>query len=114
MSQPASDVLQAFGISTQPVPIAGGRGLCFKAGDTILRPSDDDQEAEYVGALCHSITALQPTNYRVSEPITSKLGYVYKGWTAWTFLPGKSEPNLEAILGACRDFHSDIAKLSTE
>jgi uncharacterized protein (TIGR02569 family) len=114
MTQPASDVLEAFGISTRPVPVAGGRNLCFKAGDIILKPSDDDQEAEYVGSLCHSIAALQPTNYYVPEPITSQLGYVYKGWTAWTFLPGKSEPNLEAILEACRGFHADTATLSTE
>jgi uncharacterized protein (TIGR02569 family) len=114
MIQPTSDVLEAFGISSEPVPIAGGRGLCFRAGDRILRPSDDDQEAEYVGSLCHSIAALQPTKYHVPEPIASRVGYVYKGWTAWTFLPGKSKPNLEAILEACRDFHADTAKLSTE
>ncbi|KAM5342107.1 hypothetical protein ACJ41O_015138 [Fusarium nematophilum] len=116
MAQFPPGVLEAFGIKTPPVSIDGGRGLCFQAGDTILKPSDDDDEAEWVASLSESITALEPTAYRTPSPIRSQNGYVYKGWTAWTFLPGNSamEPDFEAILTVGRAFHADLARLSLE
>ncbi|WAO97193.1 Hypothetical protein NCS54_01490700 [Fusarium falciforme] len=112
--QPTEDVLEAFCISTPPVPINGGRGLCLRAGDTILKSSDDDEESEWVGTFCESITAPESSEYRTPRPIRSEHGFVYKGWTAWTFLPGKWEPNFEAILKACHSFHADVAKLGLE
>ncbi|KAF4459516.1 ribosomal L1, partial [Fusarium albosuccineum] len=113
---PPSNVLQAFGITTTSVPVAGGRGLCFQSGNIILKPSDNDKEAEWVGNLCESIQALQPTEYRTSRPIrslSSEHEYVVDGWTAWTLVNGSVAPadSLEASLMACRAFHADIAKL---
>ncbi|KAL6365663.1 hypothetical protein LRP88_01664 [Fusarium phalaenopsidis] len=116
MTQPSPRVLEAFSILAEPVPIDGGRGLCFQAGNVVLKPSDDDQEAEWVAGLCESIMAKAPSGYRISRPIRSQHGFVFEGGTAWALVPGRSAPasNFEAILKACRAFHADIAIICTE
>ncbi|KAM6525770.1 hypothetical protein FALCPG4_011305 [Fusarium falciforme] len=116
MTQPSPQVLEAFSTSGEPVPIDGGRGLCFQAGNVVLKPSDDDQEAGWVAELCESIMAKAPPGYRISRPIRSPHGFVFEGWTAWALVPGRSVPasNFEAILKACRAFHADTATICTE
>lgn len=116
MTQLPSRVLETFSILAEPVPIDGGRGLCFQAGNVVLKPSDDDQEAEWVAELCESIMAKAPSGYRISRPIRSPHGFVFEGWTAWALVPGRPAPesNFEAILKACRAFHADIATVCTE
>ncbi|KAH6880698.1 phosphotransferase family protein [Thelonectria olida] len=118
MSRPPSDVLQAFGVTTEPVPIDEGRGLCFRAGGTVLKPSDDDEVAEGIARLTESLIALQPTEYRLSKPIKPRDhdGFVYKQWTAWTFLEGEAVPvgNFDKILKACRALNRDLATLHKE
>ncbi|KAM0433512.1 hypothetical protein ACHAPT_004392 [Fusarium lateritium] len=116
MAQPLPKVLDAFSISDHPVPIEGGRGLCFQAGNVVLKPADDDQEAEWIADLCGSIMENGPSRYRTSRPIRSSQGFVFEGWTAWTLVPGRAGPatNFEAILKACRSFHADLAGLCTQ
>ncbi|RSL56797.1 hypothetical protein CEP54_008633 [Fusarium duplospermum] len=116
MKEPSPQVLEAFSIDSEPGPIDGGRGLCFQAGNIVLKPSDDDQEAEWVAELCESTMAKSPSGYRISRPIRSPHGFVFEGWTAWTVVPGRAAPasNFGAILKACRAFHVDIATLCTE
>ncbi|KAH7232064.1 hypothetical protein MRS44_009565 [Fusarium solani] len=116
MTQLPSRVLETFSILAEPVPIDGGRGLCFQAGNVVLKPSDDDQEAEWVAELCESIMAKAPSGYRISRPIRSPHGFVFEGWTAWALVPGRPAPesNFAAILKACRAFHADIATVCTE
>ncbi|RMJ19344.1 hypothetical protein CDV36_000967 [Fusarium kuroshium] len=116
MEKPSPKVLEAFSIDGEPVPIDGGRGLCFQAGNMVLKPSDDDQEAEWVAGLCELVMAKDPSEYRISRPIKSPHGFVFQGWTAWTLVLGRAalEPNFGAILKACRSFHDDLATLYAE
>ncbi|KAM0550594.1 hypothetical protein ACHAPJ_008852 [Fusarium lateritium] len=117
MAQPPQTVLEAFCITSPLVPVQGGRGLCFRADDIILRPSDDDEESEWVGSLCESLMALESTDYRTSRSILdASARYVFEGWTAWSYVSGKATPkgNFESILKACRAFNADVAKLRSE
>lgn len=116
MEPPSAKVLKAFSISEEPVPIDGGRGLCFQAGNVVLKPSDDDQEAKWVAELCESLIEKGPLKYRISRPIQSPHGFVFQGWTAWTLVSGRAAPasRFEAILKACRTFHADLSTLSTQ
>lgn len=48
---PGLDVLRAFGVADRPVErLGGGRGLTWRAGDVVLRPSGDPLEARWRSA----------------------------------------------------------------
>ncbi|KAF5019724.1 hypothetical protein F66182_8267 [Fusarium sp. NRRL 66182] len=119
MEEVPPSVMRAFGVATRPKRIEGGRGLCFHAADTILRPSDDNQESDFVAEMCKSITALKPTEYRLSFPLQTvhpPSTYIYQGWTAWTFVSGEAAPKgkFEIILKTCRAFTAHLGKLHCE
>ncbi|KAF9766219.1 hypothetical protein IL306_001401 [Fusarium sp. DS 682] len=117
--QPSKGVLDAFGAENTLIHVPGGRGLCYQDGKGILfRPSDDDEESEYIGTLCKLLLELDPIDYRVPSPILAPGGpekYVCDGWTAWTYVEGKATPqgNFGTLMRACHAFHVDTARLVT-
>ncbi|KAF4456763.1 hypothetical protein F53441_1199 [Fusarium austroafricanum] len=111
--RPSPTALEAFGVSNLLTNVPGGRGLCFREANVLLRPSDDDEESEYIGSLCAILVKLNLVDYCVSTPIPvseSPEKYVADGWTAWTFVDGKMAPksNFEILFKACRAFHTDL------
>ncbi|KAH7137692.1 phosphotransferase family protein [Dactylonectria macrodidyma] len=117
MAVPSSDVLEAFGIVDDPIPLPEGRGICYRAGDIILKPSDNNEEAEWISSLTESLFKRQPSVYRVSCPKEvlggSTQRFVYSNWTAWSVISGKtaSKDAFEAILVASHELHTDLATL---
>ncbi|KAG9501519.1 hypothetical protein J7337_007208 [Fusarium musae] len=121
MSQaPPSKVLGFFGAEGPLIHVPGGRGLCYRTSQGILlRPSDDDEESEYIATLCKSLLDLHPIGYRVPKPIPASecpARYVYDAWTAWEYLEGRVTPqgNFDILMRACRAFHADIMRLAIE
>ncbi|KAF5975945.1 ribosomal L1 [Fusarium coicis] len=121
MSQaPPSEVLGAFGAEGSLMHVPGGRGLCYRTlRGILLRPSDDDEESEYTASLCKSLIELHTSDYRVPRPVPaseSPARYVCDGWTAWEYLEGRATPqgNFDILMRACRAFHADIMRLTTE
>ena len=46
---PGPEVLAAFGLAgSHPEPLAGGQGRAWQAGSVILKPVDNQTEAEWV------------------------------------------------------------------
>lgn len=45
-SIPASNILEAFGLVEEAISVSGGRGLCYRVDDIVLRPLEDDIEAQ--------------------------------------------------------------------
>ncbi|KAF4332110.1 ribosomal L1 [Fusarium beomiforme] len=117
--QPSRDVLDAFGAGNNLIHVPGGRGLCYQDGQgVLLRPSDDDEESEYIGSLCKLLVDLNPIDYGIPEPILASghpEKYVCDGWTAWTYVEGNAIPqgNFKTLMRACRAFHADTARLVT-
>jgi hypothetical protein len=120
---PPQSVLDAFNIHHSPQPLSGGRGLCFFAGDVVLRPVDETTEAEWLGDLLLKLSNLSSPEYRVSRPLlpgTASLSpphrFITNGWTASSFLSGKDGPKNKwsQLFNASRAFHRDLKELVQE
>ena len=121
---PPQSVLDAFGIEQPLQPLSGGRGLCFLAGDVVLRPVDDAVETEWMSVLLYILHNLSNRNYRVPKPfpngnlsrISPSNQFIADGWTASSFLPGKDRPKgrWNQLFNASRAFHRDLKDLVQE
>lgn len=121
---PSQPVLDAFRIQHPLQRLPGGRGLCFLAGDTVLRPVDNAVEEEWVCGLLLKLTALSNPLYRVATPLQidnssfspPSSQFIASGWTASSFLPGKDGPKTKwhQLLNASRAFHRDLKGLVQE
>lgn len=114
-ARPTDTALAEFRV---PVParaalhnILGGRGLTWRAGDTVLRPSAGDGEtawkADVLAGLTHS------DGFRTPRPIRSRSGgWTVDGWEAWQWLPGHTDvTRVVDILAAGAAFHEAIVDL---
>ncbi|KAI9151314.1 hypothetical protein HJFPF1_08516 [Paramyrothecium foliicola] len=115
----SSDILEAFGICDEYQPLAGGRALCFRAGDKVLKPSDNDEEAQWIATFITSMIQQNgaPASYALPQPIPyvkDPHAFVFRGWTVWSLLPGqaKSPERIPDILRVSQAFHGDIAKMN--
>ncbi len=117
-SQPSPTTLLAFGISGTPTLLSGGRGLCYRIGDTVLRPCDDEAESQWLAQLSRDLLARSPAGYRLASPVPSVTNpntFVVDGWTASSFVPGRdSMENFPELFRAARLLHSDLADFVTE
>ncbi len=81
---PSREVLDAFGATGRPVPLRGGEGVTFRAGDIVLKRVHDAAEAAWVQALLASI---DQDGFRVPPPVSTLAGgWVHDGWSASRFI----------------------------
>jgi uncharacterized protein (TIGR02569 family) len=87
---PGSEVLAAFGLAgNRPEPVAGGQGRVWQAGSVILKPVDNQAEAEWVAEL---VPTLAEVGFRLSQPVLSVTGdRTVAGWSAWRWLAGSQD-----------------------
>ncbi|WP_311246005.1 phosphotransferase [Microbacterium sp. WCS2018Hpa-23] len=91
--------------------LPGGRGLTWRAGDTVLRPSAGDGEtvwkATVLAELSHS------AGFRTPRPIAARSGaWTVDGWEAWQWLPGAAdETRVTDVLDAGEAFHQAVRGL---
>lgn len=109
-------VLQAFGISGSPVPLAGGQGRSVLAGETVLKAVDDPIEVEWVMGIQHQVLRDKDkaSGYRLAEPLMTADGcYVADGWSAARLISGQPGPKgrWEEVLNASRAFHKDLERI---
>jgi uncharacterized protein (TIGR02569 family) len=105
-------IAQAFNLQDNAVLIADDEHPVYRAGDVIVRQELDPTEANFFARLFNSLPA---QGFRVPRPIKSTSGdYVVEGgWTAWTFLKGRSAmvddaPQLVAAIAA---YHAALARV---
>ena len=78
---PPADVLRAFGATGTPIPVKGGQGKNFRAGNVILKPARDDEETNWIAAFYQ---ATHQEGFQLPRPIRSiQGGFVSNGWQAW-------------------------------
>jgi len=111
---PSAEVLAAFGLSGIVVPVPGGRGLCYRVGDTILKPCDDIAESQWLSQLSAAILRTSPTSYRLAIPMASLSdpnSYAVNGWAASSFVSGVPSLNhFPDVFRAANALHADLAK----
>jgi uncharacterized protein (TIGR02569 family) len=84
--RPPARVCAAFGISAEPVPLPGGEGLSFRAGEFVLKRMHDPDEAEWTQSL---VARIDQQGFRVPEPIPANTGrWVHDHWTASRYVSG--------------------------
>ena len=110
MSAPEPDVLSAFGCTAEPEPLAGGRGLSWRAGDVVLKPAEENRQI--TDWICDVLETLRPTGYRISTPLRSEDGdWQSGGWTASAYEPGTPADEIGAwadVLRAGAAFGRDL------
>ncbi|TDN43481.1 uncharacterized protein (TIGR02569 family) [Curtobacterium flaccumfaciens] len=109
---PSAGALAAFGVGESvPVPLAGGRGLTWRAGDVVLRPHDGAAETDWRSGV---LATLEHTaGFRTPRPIATADGHWRAGrWEAWEWLPAVAdETRVEDVIRAGAAFHRAIAHL---
>lgn len=115
-SVPDAGVLRAFGVAgSTPVPLAGGRGLTWRAENIVLRPHDGpavtDWRAGVLAELGHAAETEHPAEFRTPRPVATRDGSWRSGdWEAWGFVAGAAdESRVEDVVRAGRAFHRAIA-----
>jgi uncharacterized protein (TIGR02569 family) len=93
------------------VPLAGGQGRAFTAGDVILKQVIDEGEATWIAETLLALP--DPSTFRLIRPVPARDGrWVVGGWSAWQAMPGRVVPgswrDALAVSGA---FHHHVAGL---
>jgi hypothetical protein len=137
--RPAPDVLAAFGTHADPVPLPGGEGTAWRAGEVVLKPAGDPRVARWTADLYRDLSpvaARRDPGFRVPRPLRAATrdwaagdratgdratgdwvaeDPVTGGWVAWQWLPGEPaswagvSPFWPRLIAASRAFHAALA-----
>jgi uncharacterized protein (TIGR02569 family) len=102
-------VLEAFGLPERGEPLPGGERRCFRHDRAVLKPVDDDAEAEWSAQL---LSGLAPDGFRLARPLRSRDGrWLVDGWSATELVAGETGPagRWPELLKAGRAFHAALA-----
>lgn len=84
---PPEAVLRAFGVAGPAVPLPGGRGTSWRAGDLVLKPVEDERMLHWLDRTARP--RLRPAGLRIALPCPSGVGEpAVDGWSASVWLPG--------------------------
>jgi uncharacterized protein (TIGR02569 family) len=110
VTTPPSAVLRAFGCTVVPEPLPGGQGTAHRAGDIVLKPVLDEEEARWCADV---LDAVDERGFRVARPVAAVSGaWVVAGWSAWRVIEGRREPGRWAdIVTAADAFHAAVATI---
>jgi uncharacterized protein (TIGR02569 family) len=109
---PSREVLSAFGLGGQPVPVGGGQGMTWQLGTVMVKPGVDPSYQEWLATL----TGIEQRGFRLAEPLPARDGrWVVQGWGAHRVLSGTAASGPEApwgsVLGAARAFHEAVGSM---
>lgn len=110
IDRPSPEALAAFGLREALLPfrLPGGQGVAWRAGDVVLKPTADIQEAEWSGSV---LSRLREVGFRVSRPIRSSVGtWTAAGWSAWSWVEGRHDfsDRWSDVLTAGAAFHAAL------
>ena len=130
---PDPGVLAAFGARADPVPLPGGEGTAWRAGEVVLKPAGDPRVARWTAELYRDLGLLagRDHGFRVPRPLRAAArdgaardgaardeaagDWVAGGWVAWQWLPGQPaswagvSPFWPRLIAASRAFHAALA-----
>lgn len=107
--RPPADVLSAFWAVGEPVPIDGGEGRSWRAGDLVLKPLDvSEPELEWQADVFASISC---DGFRIAQPRRTHDGsLVVAGWCAREAVAGRhDERRWPEIIAAGERFHAALS-----
>ncbi len=109
---PPQDVLEAFTITGEPVLLKGGQGQTWRAGDVVLKPTQNIEETAWCAEL---INTLPQNQFRTARHKKSKYNeWVHNNWAVLEFIEGHHiVSHWEEKITVCRGFNEllvDIPK----
>jgi uncharacterized protein (TIGR02569 family) len=119
--RPGPEVLASFGASAGPVPLPGGGGTAWRAGEVVLKPAGDSRVARWTADLYSDLAARSDHGFRVPRPLRTAAGDWVAGdpltgaWAAWQWLPGEPaswagvSPFWPRLIAASQAFHAALA-----
>ena len=119
--RPDPGVLASFGGHAEPVPLPGGEGTAWRAGEVVLKPAGDPRVARWTAGLYRDLADHRDQGFRVPRPLSAASGDwvagnpVTGGWVAWQWLPGEPadwagvSPLWPRLITASRAFHAALA-----
>ena len=114
--RPDPGVLAAFGARANAVPLPGGEGTAWRAGQVVLKPAGDPRVARWTAGLYRDLTGRRDPGFRVPAPLRAATGdWVAAGWVAWQWLPGEPaswagvSPFWPRLIAASQAFHAALA-----
>ena len=136
--RPDPGVLAAFGARADPVPLPGGEGTAWRAGEVVLKPAGNPRVARWTAELYRDLGLLagRAPGFRVPRPLRAAArdgaardgaardgaardgaagDWVAGGWVAWQWLPGEPaswagvSPFWSRLIAASRAFHAALA-----
>jgi Phosphotransferase enzyme family len=134
--RPSPAVLASFGAhaGADPVPLPGGQGTTWRAGEMVLKPAGDPRVARWTAGLYLSLSGVRDPGFRVPRPLRTVAGNGAAGneaagdwiaedpmagaWVAWQWLPGEPadwagrSPSWPRLIEASRAFHAALADLA--
>lgn len=104
-------VAAAFGAAHPPERLACGRGLTWRSGPVVLRPTADAAEAGWKSEVLANLTGA--AGFTVARPIRDGRGrWVCEGWQAMEWIPGAAdEARVDDIVRAGEAFHQAVSRL---
>jgi len=131
--RPDPGVLAAFGARANAVPLPGGEGTAWRAGQVVLKPAGDPRVARWTAELYRDLGLLagRDPGFRVPRPLRAAArdgaardgaardeaagDWVAGGWVAWQWLPGQPaswagvSPFWPRLIAASQAFHAALA-----
>jgi uncharacterized protein (TIGR02569 family) len=119
--RPGPEVLATFGASADPVPLSGGEGTAWRAGEIVLKPAGDPQVARWMADLYDSLARLPGSGFRVPRPVRAAsrdwlaADPAASAWVAWEWLAGEPadwsgvSPHWPRLIAASEAFHAALA-----
>ncbi|THF68771.1 TIGR02569 family protein [Deinococcus sp. Arct2-2] len=106
---PPVSVLEAFGLSGRPEPLAGGQTTVWRVGEAVLKP--DTHTAQELEWQAQVLGQVSQSHFRLSRPLRAHSGsLLVEGWSAWTYLTGRHEPGRwTEIVQVSQHFHQALA-----
>ena len=88
---PNQEILNAFGVSGEPILLPGGEGNCYRVGDVVFKPTKDAIETSWIAEINNNLTS---NEFRVPKSIQTKDGaWIFDDWAASEFLQGERRPD---------------------
>ncbi|MDA1362826.1 hypothetical protein O1R50_24630 [Glycomyces luteolus] len=111
--RPSNAVFAAFGSGeAKPEKLDGGRGLTWRAGPVVVRPTAGGDGANWRAGVLESL--VHTAEFRTPRPIRAVSGqWVVDGWEALQWVPGAADQSrVLDVVRAGTAFHHAISGLS--
>jgi len=107
---PSKEVLSAFFIKDEPVPLKGGQGITWRAEEYIIKPTINEEETKWCAEI---IQQLPQDAYRIPRyQKTQDNQWIYQGWFVLKFIEGEHIKNhWGEKISVCKGFNNLLTNI---